>query len=197
MAHVDLSPEATTPGYYRTQIPPRTESRRRCVRGRRRDDLSVNGGWILKSGAPVSIRMTLVNPSPELRMLGTWRTRHPLRKEKRRRCFYFHSRTHFPTPVGKYSAMQSTICFAAHVKSASSPRGVWAFRLRWVNSVYRGENKAVSIILTCPHGNDYCGHAPSRTVLLMRWPPMARRARGTKKLTSQVSKYTIFGNFEV
>ena len=98
-----------------------------------------------------------------------------------------------PTPVGKDSPMQSTICFAARVKSGSSPRGVWAFRLRWVNSVYRGANKAVSTILRCPHGNDYCGRAPSRTVVLMRWPegraaPRSQRARSQSTLSSATLK---------
>ena len=94
MAHVKhLSREPTMLGNFRTRNPPRTESRRRCMGGRRRDDLYVNGGWIFKSG--VSVLMTLVNLSPEPRMLGTWRTRHPLRKDIRRRCIYFHSRTHF------------------------------------------------------------------------------------------------------
>jgi hypothetical protein len=31
-------------GTFRTRNPPRTESRRWCMTGRRRDDLSVNGG---------------------------------------------------------------------------------------------------------------------------------------------------------
>jgi hypothetical protein len=44
-----------------------------------------------------------------------------------------------PALVGEDSPIQSTICLAARLKSASSPRGVWASRLSWLTSVYRGE----------------------------------------------------------
>ena len=121
MAHVDLSREPTMLGNFRTRNPPRTESRCRCMRGRRRGDLSVNGGWIFKSG--VSILLTLVDLSPEPRMLGTWRTRHPLWKEKRRRCIYFHSRTHFqeelqvanPSREGFTHAIHNLLCSARQI----------------------------------------------------------------------------------
>jgi hypothetical protein len=54
-----------------------------------------------------------------------------------------------PTPVGKDSPIQSTICFAARLKSAGSPRGVWASRLSWLALVYRGSNKAGPVVPTC------------------------------------------------
>ena len=98
------------------------------MRGSRHDDVSVNGGWILKSG--VSIRMTLVNLSPEPRILGSPRTRHPLRKEKRRRCFYFHSRTHFqeefqvshPGREGFGHAIHNFLCSAREIGQQSERR---------------------------------------------------------------------------
>jgi hypothetical protein len=83
MAHVEVSPEPRMLGTFRTRNPPRTEPRRCCMTGRRRDDLCVNGGWIFKSG--VSILMALANLSPEPGMLGTYRARDPLRKEQPRR----------------------------------------------------------------------------------------------------------------
>ena len=62
--HVGTRTSKSPPGELRRERAERwhTESRRRCMRGRRRDNLSVNGGWILKSG--VSILMALVNLSP-------------------------------------------------------------------------------------------------------------------------------------
>ena len=128
MAHVDLSREPTMLGNFRTRNPPRTESRRRCMGGRRRDNLSVNGGWILKSG--VSILMTLANLSHEPKILGTSRTRDPLRKEQPRHYICLQRRTHFqeesrgphPGREGFAHPIHNLLCSAPEIGQQSERR---------------------------------------------------------------------------
>ena len=92
-----------------------------------------------------------------------------------------------PTPVGKDSPIQSTICFASRLKSASSPRGVDNPRLP------RIKQSSVDNIHMPASGDDYRRRPPSRTVLLVRWPegraaPRSQRSRSQSTLSSATFK---------
>jgi hypothetical protein len=202
MAHVKLSPEPRVLGTFRTRNPPRTESRRRCMAGRRRGDLFVNGGWIFKSG--VSIPMTLVGLSPEPKVLGTWRTRHPLRKEQPRRYMYFHSRTNFqeeprgphPGREGLTHPIHNLLCSAPEIGQQPERRVGLQIKLANPRLPRSKQSRADNIHAMPASGGDYRGRPPPRAALLVRWPE-ARRARDATKPAPQVPKYTAFGSFQV
>jgi hypothetical protein len=145
--------------------------------------------------------MTLANLSPEPKMLGTSRTRHPLRKEQPRHYICFHSHTHFqeesrgphPGREGFAHPIHTLLCIAPEIGQQSERRV--GLRIKLANPrLPRIKQSMVDNIHMPASGDDYRRRLPSRTVLLLvRWPegraaPRSQRSRSQSTLSSATFK---------
>ena len=98
-----------------------------------------------------------------------------------------------PTPVGKDSPIQFTICFASPEIGQQSERRV-SLQIKLANPrLPRIKQSSVDNIHMPASGDDYRRRPPSRTVLLVRWPegraaPRSQRSRSQITLSSATFK---------
>jgi len=144
--------------------------------------------------------MTLANLSHEPKILGTSRTRDPLRKEQPRHYICLQRRTHFqeesrgphPGREGFAHPIHNLLCSAPEIGQQSERRV--GLQIKLANPrLPRSKQSSVDNIHMPASGDDYRRRPPSRTVLLVRWPegraaPRSQRSRSQSTLSSATFK---------